>query len=436
MESTIESSAQSQKTYKITNGQKASILIVLMILFIINYADRAILSVTLQNIKVSLGFSDTQLGAIQTAFQIMVGAVTIPLGILIDRWSRRKLAGIMALFWSVTTFLTGLCTNFISMLFVRAAVGLGEDGFTTIGSGWLSVAFSKSKRAMVNGIFGIGGTGGSALGMIVGGIIVTSTGMWQMPFFIFAIPGVIFGIWAFFLKDYKTPKKEGESLLSKQYFRDWLALFKIKSYVFTLLGQMCFGVMLTTVIGWLPAFMMRAYDLNAAQAGGIVGSAALIGILGSLGGGFIADIWYRRQKGARIYLMTIAQLLFAILVGTVIYLMGSIPIPLMSVLLMVLMLVVGICGTLIYSLTMDVTPVSHRYSSYGIVVTAFFVVGSIGPSIVGAISDALGGGADGIRAGFLWLLPVTLLAVIFYGINWRYYPKESQLVSDTVLAEK
>ena len=162
MESTIKSAAQSQKTYKVTNGQKASILIVLMVLFIINYADRSILSVVLQQIKISLGFSDTELGAIQTAFQLMVGAVTIPLGILIDRWSRRKLAGIMAIFWSIATFLTGLCTNFISLLFVRAAVGLGEDGFTTIGSGWLSVAFSKAKRAMISGIFGIGGTGGSA----------------------------------------------------------------------------------------------------------------------------------------------------------------------------------------------------------------------------------------------------------------------------------
>ncbi len=436
MESTAESTAQSQKTYSITNGQKASILIVMLLLMMINYADRSILSVTLQQIKVSLGLSDTELGAIQTAFQIMVGLVTIPLGWLIDRWSRRKLAAIMALLWSTTTFLTGLCTNFVSLLIVRAAVGLGEDGFTTLGSGWLSVAFSKTKRAIVAGIFGMGGTGGTALGMIVGGIIVTKTGMWQMPFFIFAIPGVILGIWALFLKDYRSPRQEGEAWFNKQYFKGWIQCFKIKSYLFTVLGHMCFGMMAFTWAGWLPAFMMRAYEITAAQAGSIVGSAALVGILGALAGGFIADAWYRKNKGARIYVMTIAQFLFACLVGAAIYFMGSIPIPAITAILFASMFVIGIATSIIFSLTMDVTPVSHRFSSYGVLATCVFVVGAMGPSIVGAISDAVGGGAPGIRTGFLWLLPVSFLAVVFYLINWKFYPKESQLVSDTVLAEK
>ncbi len=435
MESTSEST-QFQKTYSITNGQKASILIVLLVLLMINYADRSILSVVLQQIKVSLGLSDTELGAIQTVFHLTVGAVTIPLGWLIDRWSRRKLAGIMALFWSTATFLTGMCTNFTSLLFVRAAVGLGEDGFTTIGTGWLSVAFSKTKRAMVSGIFGMGGTGGMALGMILGGIIVTATGMWQAPFFIFAVPGVIFGIWAFFLKDYRSPIREGEAWFNKQYFKDWIGLFRIKSYLFTVLGHTCFGLMTFTLAGWLPAFMMRAYQIDAAQAGSIVGVAALMGILGSLAGGFIADAWYRKNKGARIYVMTIAQFLFACMVGAVIYFMGSIPISSMTVLLFATMLIVGAAATILYSLIMDVTPVTHRFSAYGMLATCIFVVGAIGPSIVGAISDAAGGGAAGIRIGFLWLLPASFLAVLFYGINCKFYPSDSQKVSDTVLAEK
>jgi MFS family permease len=432
----MESPVEVKKTYEITKGQAASILIVMTVLFFINYADRSILSVTLQHIKASLLLSDTELGAIQTAFQIMVGAVTIPLGWLIDHWSRRKIVGIMALLWSTTTFLTGLCTNFISLLFVRAAVGLGEDGFTTVGTGWMSVAFSKAKRAMVLGIFGIGGTGGTALGMILGGIIVTQTGMWQMPFFIFAVPGIIFGIWAFFLKDYMSPTQEGQRWFSKQYFKEWVGLFKIKSWVFTVLGQMSFGMMIATWAGWMPAFMMRAYQIDAAQAGGMVGSAALVGILGSLGAGFIADAWYKKNTSARVYLMFISQLMFAILASVVIYFTGTLPIPALTGLLMVTMLAVGACGSLVYSLNMDVTPVTHRYSSYGILITFFFVVGAIGPSIVGAISDMVGGGAAGIRAGLLWLLPAAFAGALFYGINCKFYPKDSQNVSDTVLAEK
>ncbi|MFA5065650.1 MAG: MFS transporter [Dehalococcoidia bacterium] len=435
MESTTEST-QSQKTYSITNGQKASILIVMLFLLMINYADRAILSVTLQQIKVDLALTDVQLGAIQTSFQIMVGLLTIPLGWFIDRWSRRKLAAIMALLWSVTTFLTGVCQNFISLLFVRAAVGLGEDGFTTLGGGWLSLAFSKAKRSMVAGIFGLGGTAGTALGMIVGGMIVTATGMWQMPFFIFAIPGIIFGIWAFFLKDFRSVRKEGESAFNKEYFTGWLGVFKIPSFLLTAFGHMCFGMMTFTWAGWLPAFMMRSYDISAAQAGSIVGAAALMGILGALAFGFATDAWYRKNKNARIYMMTLAQFVFACMTGAAIYFMGSIPISAITIILFVSMFAVGGATSMIFAVTMDVTPVSHRFSAYGAFATIVFLGGAIGPSIVGAISDAVGGGAPGIRMGFLWLLPASFIAVILYGIEWIYYRRDSQKVTDDVLAEK
>jgi len=94
------------------------------------------------------------------------------------------------------------------------------------------------------------------------------------------------------------------------------------------------------------------------------------------------------------------------------------------------------CTSIVFTLTMDVTPVSHRFSSYGVLATLVFVVGAIGPSVVGAVSDAVRGGAAGIRTGFFCLIPASFLAVILYGINWKFYPRESQLVSDTVMAEK
>ena len=55
---------------------------------------------------------------------------------------------------------------------------------------------------------------------------------------------------------------------------------------------------------------------------------------------------------------------------------------------------------------------------------------------MGAISDSVGGGAAGIRAGFLWLLPVLLAAVIFYSINSRFYPDDSGRIIDEVYSEK
>ena len=433
----MQSATESNKAYETTKGQAVSILIVMTVLYIINYADRSILSVVLQQIKVSLAISDTELGIVQSVFSIGVGLLTIPIAWIVDRWSRRKSVGIMALLWSSATFATGLATNFISLVIARAFVGLGEDGFSTSGSGWLSLAFKKEKRSIVTGIFGIGSVGGSALGLIVGGIIVAKTGMWQLPFYIFAVPGIIFGIWAFFLKDYKTVKSEGEAGLSKEYLKNWIGLFKIRSFLFITLAQICFAAVYFTWIGWVPAFIIRAYNVDAAQAGTIVGVAALIGALGSVVGGFIADYWHKRNKGARGYMMAIVQFLNLVILGVIVYFMGVMSIPTLMILMIVQMFVVSFVNPLIFSLLPDITPPSHRMAGQGLMVTFAYVAGaSIGPWVVGAVSDAVGGGAEGIRQGFLWLLPVALLCAVFYGINSKFYPADSARVSDRVYAEK
>jgi MFS family permease len=433
----MESAVDTKKTYQVTKGQAASILIVMTVLYVINYADRSILSVVLQQIKVALSISDTELGVVQSVFSIGLGLFTIPLAWIVDRWSRRKAVGIMALLWSAATFATGLATNFVSLVFARSFVGLGEDGFSTSGSGWLSLAYKKEKRSLITGIFGIGSVLGTAMGLILGGIIVTKTGMWQMPFFVFAVPGIIFGIWAFFLKDYKSVKHEGEAGLSKQYLADWIKLFKIKSFTFTTLGQACFGLYVFTWIGWLPAFMMRSYSMDAGQAGTAIGVIALVAVLGSPIGGWIADRWQKKNRGARGYMMAIVQLINFLLLAAIVYFFGSIPLPIVIALLAAQMIVVAAVNPLIFSIITDISPTSHRIAGQGLMVTIVYAAGAaVGPWVVGAVSDSIGGGAAGIRAGFLWLLPVLLACVIFYGINSRYYPDDSERVTDLVYSEK
>ncbi len=432
----MEPAVEIKKAYQVTRGQAASILIVMTVLYVMNYADRSILSVVLQQIKVSMGISDGELGLIQSVFSLGLGLFTIPLAWIVDRWSRRKAIGIMALVWSAATFATGLARNVVGLVITRAFVGLGEDGFSTSGSGWLSLVYPKAKRGLITGIFGVGGVLGTAIGLILGGIIVTRTGMWQMPFFIFAVPGIILGIWAFFLKDYASVKSEGEAGLSRQYLVNFVKLFKIKAFTFTTLGQACYGLYVFTWVGWLPAFLMRAYNIDAAAAGTIVGVAGLTAMIGSPISGLLSDRWRRKNRGARGYMMALLQFINFIMLAVIVYLFGSIPIPVLIALLCVQIMLVAMMIPLLFSLITDVTPASHRIAGQGMMVTLVYAATAVGPWLVGAISDVVGGGAAGIRDGFLWLLPALLLCVVFYTINSKYYPDDSDRVSDHVYSEK
>jgi len=72
----------------------------------------------------------------------------------------------------------------------------------------VSAAYTPEKRARMLGIFNIGIPLGAATGMIAGGAISAALG-WRWAFYIFAIPGIILGILAFFMRDYKAPPGSG-----------------------------------------------------------------------------------------------------------------------------------------------------------------------------------------------------------------------------------
>ncbi len=52
--------------------------------------------------------------------------IGVPLGMVADRWSRNKLMHIGPVVWTGMTALGGLAALFVSLLFVRTGVGVGE----------------------------------------------------------------------------------------------------------------------------------------------------------------------------------------------------------------------------------------------------------------------------------------------------------------------
>jgi len=428
---------QDQKNrYVLKSGQQAFILTVLTLLSVFCYADRSVLSAVLEPMKIALGLTDTEIGIVQSVFAIGVSVLSIPASFVVDRWSRRKALGLMAVIWSIATFTTGLASKFAYLLTSRFFVGIGEAGFSTGGSGWLSLAFSKQRRGIVTGVFSIGAVLGTVLGVVLGGYIVTKTGSWQQPFFYFAIPGIILGILVFFLKDYATVKAKGEGAFNKKFFAEWIRLFKIKSFTFTTIAQSFWALFYFTYLGFLPTLIMRTYQMDAHQATLIVGGAAMLAIVGSPLGGWLSDRWQKHNKAGRPYMMTVVQFSCLVTTVAVLFAMGG-PLPLLIACIAIQSIIISTVNPLLQSLVTDVLPAGQRVSGHGITVTCIFLGVTLGPWIVGMISDAYGAGAAGLKTGLMYILPAFLIGGILYWINARYfYAKDSACVSDIVASEK
>ena len=226
-----------KQKYKVGGSGAVFVLIILFLLYILNFADRAIVAIVLQPMKEALQLTDAQAGAVQSIFLLGAGLLMIPGAIFVERWSRRKMLGIMALIWSLATFATGLGTKFWHIMSARFVVGIGEAGYNPGGTAWLSLAFSKKVRGRILGLFQSATQVGMALGLIIGGLIVTQTGDWRMPFYVFAVPGIILGIITFFLPDYATVREKGEAVFNKKFFSEVLGLFKIKTYSINIIAR-------------------------------------------------------------------------------------------------------------------------------------------------------------------------------------------------------
>ncbi len=423
---------QSKNTeFRVSKFSAWYILIICTLLYIINYADRQVFTICTEFIKKDLNLSDTQIGIIQTLFFASIAVFSFPAAYLVDRWSRRKTISIMAICWSALTFATGLANNFVGILTPRSLVGVGEAGFTSAGTPLIAAAFPKKLRGMAMGVFNSAIIIGSAAGVIMGGFIAQNYG-WRMVFFIFGIPGIILGICALFMKDYKTVRGVNETGQKISFFNSAVSLFSIPTLKWLYIGFAMQMIMAVAAMTWLPAFVMRSQGLDGKQAGMLVGGLSLLGIFGALFGGIISDMWQKKNDRGRMLTAATSMLLMAIFYALALYYDIRGPLGLtFAVIYSVLSLVGMPC---LSAASQDVSPPSLKGVSWGMATFFCYTFGGAwAPLVVGAISDGLGGGAYGIKIGLLASAIPGLVAALFYWLSSRHYAADMKKVEKYIV---
>ncbi len=377
-----------------------------------------------------MGLTDAQAGIINTVFLLSIALFSVPAAFLVDRWSRRKSLSIMAIVWSGFTFLTGLGRSFFGVLLPRTVVGIGEAGFSAGGTAMISAAYSKESRSKALGVFNAFITLGAALGMIIGGKIATAYG-WRAPFFVFAVPGIILGIMALFLRDYKTVDELDESGNKMKFWALAKRLFKIPTLRWLYIGFAMQNVLAFSYLSWTPAFLMRSQSITAAKAGLIVGVISLMAIIGAPIGGAIADAWQRKSVRGRMLLPTTTMFIIAILFPLAV-LFDFKGLGFVFGLLFGAVLMMGLPA--MNAITQDVVTPGLKGLAWGMCVLSMYVLGGgWAPLAVGAISDALGGGAYGLKVGLILSSVGAVLAGICLWIGSKHYSEDSDKVKHVTL---
>ena len=218
---------EESNNFKIGGPRATDVLIVCSLLYAVRYADWQVMSVVLQPMKIDLGLSDSQMGIIGSAFFIGIILCTLPAAHLVDVWSRKKTIGVMAIIWSAFTLATGFVGGLVSLAIARFGVGVGEAGFAPGGTALVSASYPAEKRGQKLGIFNMFITVGIIFGVIGGGYLSANHGGWRTPFIVFAIPGLVLGILAFFMQDYKLKTADGSDFVHDSLLSSLRQLWKI-----------------------------------------------------------------------------------------------------------------------------------------------------------------------------------------------------------------
>src|SRR4249919_3383401 len=146
--------------------------------------DVAIVNVALPSIEVDLGFSQTSLQWVISAYAIMFGGVLLLGGRLADLLGRRRLFVVGLGVFSISSLLCGLAWSEGSLIAFRAVQGLGGALLAPAALSLLMTTFADGReRNTALGIYGAAAGSGAAAGVLLGGLL-TSAFSWPWIFFI------------------------------------------------------------------------------------------------------------------------------------------------------------------------------------------------------------------------------------------------------------
>ena len=171
---------------------------------IISYVDRQALSVSAPVVRQDLGLSAARYSYLVSAFLAAYTIGQTITGRLVDRLGVRLAMALFIAWWSVAGMLHAAATGFLSLLLLRALLGLGEAG--TLPSTLRAIAewFPQRERALATSIFTAGTAIGALLAVPIVAFVTLAVG-WRASFLVTGLFGFVWlAVW---LPLYRAPEQ-------------------------------------------------------------------------------------------------------------------------------------------------------------------------------------------------------------------------------------
>ena len=280
---------------RISSRRRWVLIILLFAAALINYLDRATISVALPQISGELFLGPTAKGVLLSAFFWSYALMQVPIGWLADRVSLRWLyAGSFAL-WSLACGFTGLAGSLAALIVLRIVLGVGESIYLPGSVKFVSLTFPTEERGLPTAIFDSGVRAGLAIGAPLVAWLVSRHG-WRKMFMLVgfsSLAWVLPWIAAF-------PSRLGRSGQQRNAAAPEPAAHRRLTFNRNLLGAsvgfFCFGYYNYLLVTWLPDYLVEVRHLTILKAGFLAAIPYIVWAVAEVAGGWVSDRLVRRGR--------------------------------------------------------------------------------------------------------------------------------------------
>jgi MFS family permease len=391
-----------------------------------NYA-RTALSPLQEAVRLSLTLSDNQMALLQgAAMALPLAAGAIPLGLIIDRYSRVRLLTIFGALNIVGCLLTASAANFFVLFLARCLNGIA---IAAIGPAVLSLVadlYVPAKRGRAAMLTTIGGVGGIATAFALGGALVAMFGTgpngWRWAMAVLTAPLAIVAVMMLALRE---PSRTGQAVKNPSLRQVCSELWRYRTTIAPLVaGWIMVGIGDVAALVWAAPTLSRSFGLPPDRIGTVMAAALLLsGVLGPVAGGVLADV-SQRFGGPR---RTIASLSGLALLGIPASLFAVAPgVASASILLFTFMTIGNAISVMTLTLSIVVVPNELR----GLCIALFSAVGGVfgialAPLTVSLLSNAIGGPAMIGTALAVVAATTAVLGAVAFAVGSRYFPRDA-----------
>ena len=392
------------------------VLAILCFIYVLNFLDRQLLSILAKPIQDDLGVTDGQLGLISGLyFALFYCLIAIPVGWLADRTNRVRVLVFACGLWSAATMACGLSANYPQLVLARMTVGVGEAGGVPPSYAILSDYFPPGRRATALGLFNLGPPIGQALGVAFGAALAAAFN-WRAAFLTVGAVGIVTALVTFLIV--REPVRgamdpgPAKAVAPAPFWPTVRRFFSTPALVLAALGGAATQIVTYGSGNFTTLFLMREKGMTLQEVSVWYAVVVAVGMGGGIAlSGRVLDHLTRRTKTAY---ATVPALTLTLAIAPYLAFVWTPDWPKALVFLLGPTFLNYFYLSATVALVQEETAPEQRVLSGALLLLVMNLVGmGVGPTVVGALSDALRTAhpENSLQLAFTALAPVYAVAI-------------------------